>query len=129
MTGENREVESTVATDSIAWSSASAELGAKDERDGLGQTPPFAGLFRELLAAAGGELVEARAAIVVGDAPFGAQPSRGLEALESGVERAVVDEQCALRRALNGERDPVAVMSTKRQRSQDEEVECSLKER
>ena len=129
MTGENREVESTVATDSIAWSSASAELGAKDERDGLGQTPPFAGLFRQLPATAGGELVKARAAVVVGHAPFRPQPSRGLESLQRRVERAVVDEQRAFRRSLNGERDPVAVVRSKRQRAQDEEIECSLEER
>jgi len=80
-------------------------------------------------AAAASELVKTRAAVVVGHAPLSAQPSRGLESLQRGVERAVVDEQRALRRPLNGERDPVAMVRSKRQRAQDEEVECSLKER
>ena len=113
----------------IASCSASAELRPEHERDGLGQTSPLARLFRQLPATAGGELVKARAAVVVGHAPFRPQPSRGLESLQCRVERAVVDEQRALRRSLNGERDPVAVVRSKRQRAQDEEIECSLEER
>src|SRR5690348_7815892 len=109
--------------------SPSVELGTEHERDGFRQPPPIAGFFRELFAAGGGELVEARTSIVVGNAPLGTHPTRGLEALERRIERSVIDEQRALRRVLNRERDTVPVVRSEREGAQDQKIECALEER
>src|SRR5262245_58492482 len=63
---------------------------------------PLLLLGRELAAASRGERVEASAAIVVGDAPLRGYPAARLEAVQGGVERAVVDAERTARRGLDG---------------------------
>ena len=107
----------------------SAELRSEDEPHRVGEPPPFADFPRQLFASRGREVVEARATIVVGDAPLAAHPAGRLEALERGIERTVIDEKRTLRRMLDRERDAMSVVRSERQRSQHEKVERPLKER
>ena len=60
--------------------------GFEDAVHGADEFVPAAGLAGELLAAGGGEAVEARFAVVFGGAPLGADPAAVLEAVEGGVE-------------------------------------------
>src|SRR3954470_15920950 len=71
------------------------------ERDGGGEAVPGFRLSRELLLTRAGELVVLGAPIVVGGAPFGADPSASLEAMEGGVERPLRDLQRGARDLLN----------------------------
>src|SRR5262249_22634864 len=74
------------------------------------------------------EGVEARAAVVFGGAPGAFDPAALLEALEGGVEGAVVDEEGFAGAALDGECDAMAVVRRGGKDAQDEEVEGSLEE-
>src|SRR5215831_16075111 len=98
----------------------SAELRAQDQCHRVGDPTPLARLLRELFLTGGRQFIKARAPIVIGDAPLCADPPGGLEALQRGIERAMVDEQRALRRMLNGERDAMAMVRAERQRAQNE---------
>src|SRR5262249_61578252 len=103
-------------------------LGAEDAGDGVGDLPPPAGLPREVLPARAGELVVAGLAVVVGGAPRGHDPAAGLEALEGGVEGAVLDEEDVVGGLLDRARDPLAVLGPEHQGAEDEQVERALDE-
>ena len=107
---------------------AGRSVGVQHPAHRLDQAAPVACLSGELLATARGELVEARAAVVVADAPGGFDVSLGLEPLERGVERAVIDEQDLVRGRLDGPRDALTVLPAEQQRAKDQDVEGALEE-
>ena len=73
--------------------------------------------------------VKASAAIVVGQSPCALDPTALLQSLERGIERSVVDEEGVSGSRLDRERDAVAVMRSKGEHAQDEEIQRSLEER
>jgi len=80
----------------------------------------------ELTAAAGGDLIELRAATQLGDAPLGLDEPILLEAMQRGIQRALIHAQCLARDLLDpmGYRPPVHGLAL--QRSEDEEIEGAL---
>ena len=81
----------------------------------------------EVLTTGGGQLVELRPPVVVGGPPLGDDPAFLLEALQSGVERSVVDAK--LRgRAFDRLRNAVPVGGSPDKRSEHEHVERALDE-
>src|SRR5574339_665056 len=63
----------------------------EDEADGVGEPGPGFGFGGELFPAGGGQLVELGLAVVIGAAPFGADPAAAFEAVQGGVEGALGD--------------------------------------
>lgn len=82
----------------------------------------------ELLAASGGEGIEAGFAIIGGDAPFGGDPAAIFETLEGGIKRAVLDQEFLAGSVLNGAGNALAVLLAENEGAKDEQVECALEE-
>src|SRR5262249_40897158 len=99
---------------------------AEDAPDRHCQATPLGGLGHELFAASARERVEARAAGVLRSAPFGGDPLACFEALQRGVERAMLDEQLVTGGLLNGSRDTLAMLWPEDQSSEDEKVKRAL---
>ena len=93
-----------------------------------GQAVPAVGLLAQAAPPRGGEAVELRAAVVLGHAPFGVEKALVLEPVERGVERALFDEQRALRDLLDAGQHAVAMQRAERHRLEDEDVERARKE-
>jgi hypothetical protein len=69
------------------------------------------------------ERVETRAAIVLGDAPFGGEQPAMLEPVERGVHGALFDAQRAAGDLLDAQKDAIAMEGSERHCVQDEEIE------
>ena len=82
-----------------------------------------------MLAAERGQRVKARAAIVVRGPPCAFDPVALLQSLERRVQGPVVDEECVSGPRLDRERDAVAMMRSKCEHTEDEEIQRSLEER
>ena len=82
---------------------------AHDERDGAGHLAPAAGLKREAPATGGGEAVVLGLAVVLARAPVGREPAAVLQAMERGIQRALLDLEDLFRGALDDLGDGVAV--------------------
>src|ERR1700722_5497332 len=65
--------------------------GLHDEGNGGGEPRPARGFRLQTLAAFGGELIEAGAAIALRCAPFCIEHAAQLHAMERGIERALFD--------------------------------------
>src|SRR6185437_2971607 len=83
----------------------------------------------QLAAAGGGEAIEFRATVGVGDAPLGVDPAAILEAMECEVERAVLDVERVARGVLDPTGDRVPVARAPDEGLEDERVERALDER
>ena len=88
---------------------AEAVRQAESALDGEGVALPALHLRHELAAPFGGDLVELRAAIVLGDAPFGGDPPAVLEAVQRRVERALVHLEHVAGDLLDALRDAPAM--------------------
>ena len=82
-----------------------------------------------MLATEGGQRVKARAPIVVRSSPRARDPAALLQSLERRVERSVIDEERVPGSRLDRERDAVAMMRSKCEHTEDEEIQRSLEER
>ena len=51
------------------------------------------------------------------------------EALQGGVEGAVIDQQCFLGLRFDGTRNPLSVLRAEQKRAEDQQIECALQER
>ena len=101
------------------------EDAAHDHREAM----PVGGVFGPLLAAALGNGVVLRLAVVVGGAPFGGDPAALLEADERGVDGALVEEDFVAADLFDAARDAVAVqLAHGGEGLQDHEVEGALEE-
>src|SRR5207249_3881075 len=80
-------------------------------------------------SAGGGELVVARAPVVVGEVPLGADEAALFHPVEGVVQRAVVDVEAAAGTLLEPGGDFGAVHRAPRQGFEDEDVERPLQER
>ena len=96
--------------------------------DGRGEFLPAVGFDFELFAAGAGELVILRAAVVLRCAPTGLDPATALEAMEGGIKRTLLDAEDIARYLLDAFRDGPAVLRPDGERSEDEEVECALRQ-
>src|SRR5262245_52356422 len=84
-------------------------------------------LFETLLAGLR-QSIEARAAVVLGRAPVGGDPALAFEALQSGVERALLDLQDLVRQLADALRNRPAVQRLERDRFHDQQVDGALNE-
>src|SRR5216683_3932160 len=100
--------------------------GSQDAVDGADELIPPAGLFGQLPAPGGSQPVIAGLAIVFRRAPERRDPGAILQAMQSRVERAVLDLQNLIRAMLDHVSDGVSVRRAKSQRLQEQQVERTL---
>src|SRR3954447_21021976 len=81
----------------------------------------------ELLASAFCQLVEFRAPIVFGNTPASLDPAAPLQAMEGGIERALLDAQHLARNLLDALGYGPAVLRFQRKGLQDEQIQRSLR--
>lgn len=93
---------------------------------GLAKALPFRVLRGKLLAACRRESVEARLAVVGGNAPLGGDPAFLQEALEGGIERAVFDLEGFAGGLLDESGDSMSVHGRPAQGAENDEVEGAL---
>ena len=75
-----------------------------------------------------GKTIEARAPVVLGRAPLGGDPALPLEALQRGIERALLDLQDVVGELADPLRDRPAVQRLERDRLQDQQIDGALNE-
>src|SRR5678816_2316742 len=75
----------------------SRSYGLQHLEHGLGVRPPRRGLHTQLLPAFGGDGVELRPTIVLGEPPLGANPLLALESVQRLVQCRALDRQYTLR--------------------------------
>src|ERR1700759_2442435 len=94
-----------------------------DKRDGACHLAPAAGFEREAAAAGSGEAVVLGLAVVLARAPVGGEPAAVLQAMERGIERALLDFEHVFGGTLNDFGDGVAMCIAGGERAQDHHVE------
>src|SRR5439155_12463185 len=105
-----------------------ASAGRENAGHGLRETLPALPLLAELLAARARQFVEAGPSVVLRGAPLRPDPTLRLQAIERGIERALVDLQDVLGELLNPLGDPPAVHGRREQGLQDKDIEGPLEE-
>src|ERR1700723_2866691 len=95
----------------------------QDATDGVDHGAPAVGLEVELFAAGRGQLVEARLAVILADAPVGGDPAAIFEAVQGRVERTLLDLENVVGGVLDDVRDGMAVGRAHDQGLQYEHVE------
>src|SRR6185369_14823859 len=98
-----------------------------DAADGGGEAGPLLGFVVQLLPAGRGEVIKAGTPAEFGDTPFSLDPALMLEAMQGGVERALVDPQDVLRDLLDALGDGPAVHGLVLEGAKNEQVESALK--
>src|SRR6185437_3287936 len=98
----------------------------EDEPDGACHSPPSADCGVQLLSALAGEPIELGLAVVVADAPLGGDASAILEAMERGIEGALLNLEGAFRGPFDGLRDGMSMGRSHEQGAQDEQIEGAL---
>ncbi len=98
----------------------------QEKRDHVGEAAPALGLALQLRPAAGRELVKLRIAPGLRLRPLGGEELFVLQAMQRGVERPLLHLQGIARYLLDALRDGISVNGSKRDHSQDQEVEGSL---
>src|ERR1700728_635091 len=126
----SRSIESSPGVE-LGWDSLMAPLllrGLKNECDGFGK--PVTGFFfrSELVAAFGGEAIEAGLAIVFRFTPIGGDPAALFQSMESGIERALLNLEHVGRDLPDTLGDAVAVDGTERNDFKNEQVEGALQQ-
>ena len=97
-------------------------------RHRAGQPIPIRFLAGQLLAALRRQLIELRLSPVARLAPLRFEPAALLQAVQRGIERALLDLQNFLGNLPDSLGDAVPVNRTKRDNLQDQQVQCSLQE-
>ena len=80
------------------------------------------------LAAGAGQLVELGPPVVVGRPPPRGDPAAPLQPVQGGVQRALRHLQRGARDLVEALRDGPAVLRPERQRLEDQQIECALRE-
>jgi len=99
-----------------------------DQIDRGGEAIPIGGFLFELDAAGGGEGIELGLATGFGFGALAANPALLLEAMEGGVERALLDQEDVARDLLDTFGDGPAVLGLKCESFEDQEIESALHE-
>src|SRR4051812_2174763 len=97
----NSDVSRVVILRSMIMSPGSAGSVGEDSPDRVGKPLPVPGFFGQLFSAALRQLVVLRLPVVLGIAPFRFDQSLLLEAMESGIERPLVDLEHVARDLLD----------------------------
>jgi len=106
-----------------------AGLGAFDNQvDGRRKASPALLFLIELAAAIGGEAIELGLAACVAFGPGGGDPALLLEAMESGIEGALLDLEDFVGELLYALGDGPAVLGLERDGLEDQQVESALDE-
>lgn len=84
-------------------------LSVRGEVDPAGHLIPVGDFLFEASSSRGGEGVELRPPVALGDAPLGVDEAFGLEAGEGGVERALFDEEISAGGLLDAQENAIAV--------------------
>ena len=92
------------------------------------QPLPFGGLFYELLASLSSQRIEARLTVILANAPLGADPLLVFKALESKIERTMINEKDLFRLTLYGARYALPVTRAEHEGFENEQVERALQE-
>jgi hypothetical protein len=100
----------------------------EDAPNSGGKAPPTAGFASQLSAAGGTQTIKARFPIVGGGAPFRGDPALLFQALQGRVESAMLDQEFVLGGLLDGAGNPLTVLGTEGEGTEDEEVESTLEE-
>src|SRR5512146_2318591 len=105
-------------------------LGAGAQHGGNGryQPIPALGFVAQAFYAFAREPVILGAALILGDAPLGGEQIPFFQAVEGGIERALLHQQSAGRNLLDAQKHPIAVQRAERDSFQDEQVESSGKQ-
>src|SRR6266545_4410929 len=102
--------------------------GSDNQRDGGGEPFPRRGFPVELFAAGPGELVVLRPPVLIRHAPLGFDPALVLEALQRGIQRALLHQQHVVGQLPDAPGDRPAVHRLERERFENEEIERPLHE-
>src|SRR5687767_12229908 len=113
---------------SRSWGAISILRQPEHQVDRLGHPCPLGPLGVQVAAAGGGEGVEAGPAVVVGETPLGAEQALALEAIERGVERALVHGEDLERAGLDPLGDTPAVHGTQAEGLEHQHVEGALEQ-
>src|SRR5436305_487543 len=98
----------------------------KDEAQCVGESLPRRAFGVELPAAGGGELVEARAAVVLRCGPRRSDPAARLESAEGRVERSIIDVENAARDCLDRLRELPAIRRASAEELENDQIEGAL---
>src|SRR5260221_14171 len=102
-------------------------LRSKGGTDGGREAIPAGGFFAQTFAARGGEFVKLGAAIVLRRAPARLEHSLPNEAKQTGIERALFDQQCIAGDLCDTQKDAVPMKRAEGDRPENEEIESAGK--
>jgi hypothetical protein len=88
---------------------------------------PVVGLLAQTLTARGGQLVKLSLSIILRCAPVSLQQPLAHQPKQTGIERALFDEQRVSRDLSDAQKNTVTVQRSERDSSQDEEIESAGK--
>src|SRR5579863_2317342 len=108
--------------------SPAGQLGTQDPVDGGHEAFPLCSLLRELLAARRRQRIEPRLAVRRRGPPSGGDPAAILQALQRGIQCAMLNEQLSPGCLLDGARDALSVLRSEDERPQDQQVESALQQ-
>src|SRR4051794_41428661 len=102
--------------------------GFEHQSYGFGESAPVGLLLGELFLALGGEAVELCVAAIFGFAPFGPEPAAVFQAVERGIERALLHLEDIAGDLPDAQGDAVAVDRTEGDDLEDKHVERALEQ-
>ena len=102
--------------------------GGEGARNRLHEAIPARGLLTQATASERGEAVVLRLAVVLRRPPFARDKPLVLEAVQRGIQRALLDEECAAGDLLDPEQHAIAVQLAQRYGLEDEEIERAGKQ-
>src|SRR5258708_28150366 len=100
-------------------------MGPKGRTHGCGKAVPTLGLFTQTLPARRSEFVKLGPAIVFRRAPARLEHSLTLQAVQTGIERALFDQQGFAGDLSDTQKNAVSMQWAKCNRPQDEKIECA----
>ena len=100
----------------------------QQQADGEGQLAPGGLVGLQLFHAGAGQRVVFGAPVIFGDAPFRLDPAFALAAVQGGIQRALSDPEGFFGNLLDALGYGPAVERLERQRFENEQIECALRQ-